>query len=150
MINYTISMIAQLYPLIIYFLQVVELIGKEDVKLSKEQVNELIELMDKEEVLEVEEQMQKSLEKDSKTEENIKATHKSTVPATPVTTEPGFGKEELVDDAASKTYGDTSIEEDKEKSTAALKSNSKSDEVKNPPITGVPPTAKKAEDSKQL
>lgn len=149
MINYTISVIAQLYPLIIYFLQVVELIGKEDVKLSKEQVNELIELMDKEEVLEVEEQMQKSLEKDSKTEENIKATHKSTVPATPVTTEPGFGKEEL-DDAASKTYGDTSIEEDKEKSTAVLKSNSKSDEVKNPPITGVPPTAKKAEDSKQL
>lgn len=149
MINYTISVIAQLYPLIIYFLQVVELIGKEDVKLSKEQVNELIELMDKEEVLEVEEQMQKSLEKDSKTEENIKATHKSTVPATPVTTEPGFGKEEL-DDTASKTYGDTSIEEDKEKSTAVLKSNSKSDEVKNPPITGVPPTAKKAEDSKQL
>lgn len=149
MINYTISVIAQLYPLIIYFLQVVELIGKEDVKLSKEQVNELIELMDKEEVLEVEEQMQKSLEKDSKIEENIRATHKSTVPATPVTTEPGFGKEEL-DDTASKTYGDTSIEEDKEKSTAALKSNSKSDEVKNPPITGVPPTAKKAEDSKQL
>jgi len=120
-------------------------------------VDELIDLMDKEEVLEVEEQVQKLLEKDSKTsqtEESIKATHKSTVPATPVTTEPGFGKEELVDDAvreSSTTYGDPCIEENKQKSTAVLKSNSKSDEIKNPPITsGVPPTAKKAEGSKQL
>lgn len=136
-------------------LKVVELIGKEDVKLSKEQVNELIELMDKEEVLEVEEQIQKSLEKDSKTsetKENIKATHKSTVPATPVTTESGFGKEELIDNAvreSSKAYGGP--EEDKQKSAAVLKSNSKSDEVKNPPITSsVPPTVKKAEGSKQL
>lgn len=110
--------------------------------------------MDKEEVLEVEEQMQKSFEKDSKkSEEKIKATHKSTVPATPVTTEPRFGKEELDDTAkdSSKTYGDPCIEEDKQKSTVILKSNSKSDEVKNPPITsGVPSTAKKAEGSKQL
>lgn len=119
-------------------------------------MDELIELMDKEEILEVEEQVQKSLEKDLKTSEtegNIKATNKSTVPATPVTTEPGFGKEELVDDAvkeSSKSYGD-SCEEDKQKSSAVLKSNSKSDEIKNPPITsGVPPTAKKAEGSKQL
>ncbi|XP_077275797.1 leucine zipper and EF-hand containing transmembrane protein 1 [Temnothorax americanus] len=137
-------------------LKVVELIGKEDVKLSKNQVDELIELMDKEEVLEVEEQIQKLEEKDSKqrAEENMKATHKSTVPATPVTTEPGFGKEELVDDAArdsSKTYADPGVEEDKQKSTAVVKSNSKSDGVKNPPITSdVPPTAKKAEGSKQL
>lgn len=113
--------------------------------------------MDKEEILEVEEQIQKSLEKDSKTsqtKEDIKATHKSTVPATPVTTEPGFGKEELVDDAvreSTKTYGDQNIEEDKQKSTVVLKSNSKSDEIKNPPITsGVQSTAKKAEGSKQL
>lgn len=138
-------------------MQVVELIGKEDVKLSKEQVDELIELMDKEEILEVEEQVQKSLEKDfktSETEENIKGTHKSTVPATPVTTEPGFGKEELVDDAvreSGKSYGDPCIADDKQKSSAVLKSNSKSDEIKNPPITsGVPPTAKKAKGSKQL
>lgn len=137
-------------------MQVVELIGKEDIKLSKEQVDELIELMDKEEVLEVEEQIQKSLEKDAKTcqtEGSIKATHKSTVPATPVTTEPGFGKEELVDAArdSSKAYGDPGLEKDKQKSTVVLKSNSKSDEVKNPPIaSGVPPAAKKAEGSKQL
>lgn len=134
-------------------LKVVELIGKEDVKLSKEQVDELIELMDKEEVLEVEEQIQKSLEKDcktSQTDENIKATHKSTVPATPVTIEPGFGKEELADDAVieSKTYGDP--EEDKQKSTAVLKSNSKADEIKNPPITSGVSPAKKTEGSKQL
>lgn len=119
-------------------------------------MDELIELMDKEEILEVEEQIQKSLEKDAKmsmTDENIKATHKSTVPAMPITTEPGFGKEELVDGAArdsSKTYGESCIEKDKQKSTVVLKSNSKSDEIKNPPITsGVPPT-KKTEGSKQL
>lgn len=115
-------------------------------------MDELVELMDKEEVLEVEEQVQKSLEKDlkaSETEGNIKATNKSTVPATPVTTEPGFGKEELVDDVkkSSKSYED--VEEDKQKSSAALKNNS--NEIKNPPITsGVPSTAKKAEGSKQL
>lgn len=116
-------------------------------------MDELIELMDKEEVLEVEEQMQKSLEKDlkaSQEEDNIKATHKSTVPATPVTIEPGFGKEELVDDCVmkeSKSYTGPCIEEGKQKSAAVLKSNTKSDEVKNPPLT---PGAKKAEGSKQL
>lgn len=117
-------------------------------------MDELIELMDKEEVLEVEEQMQKSLEKDkaSQEEDNIKATHKSTVPATPVTVEPGFGKEELTDDIrkTSKSYTGPCIEEDKQKSAAVLKSNTKSDEVKNPPLTSGPSTAKKAEGSKQL
>lgn len=134
------------------FLQVVELIGKEDVKLSKEQVDELIELMDKEEILLVEEQLQKSLHKDSNEEqENMKGTHRSTVPATPVTTEPGFGKEELADDAVRESTSYTSIEEGKQKSAAILKSNSKSDEVKNPPLRpNVPPTPKKAEGSKQL
>lgn len=117
-------------------------------------MDELIELMDKEEVLEVEEQIQKSLEKDLKAsqgEDNIKATHKSTVPATPVTIEPGFGKEELVDDAGretSKSYTGPSIEEGK--SAAVLKSNTKSDEIKNPPLTSGPPAAKKAEGSKHL
>lgn len=112
--------------------------------------------MDKEEVLLVEEQVQKSLQKDSneKQEENIKATHRSTVPVTPVTTEPGFGKEELTDDAirkSSSSYASSSIEEDKQKSAAVLKSNSKSDEVKNPSLgSNVPPTSKKAEGSKQL
>lgn len=111
--------------------------------------------MDKEEVLLVEEQMQK-LQKDSseEQEENMKATHRSTVPATPVTTEPRFGKEELAEDAireSSTSYTDSSIEEGTQKSAAILKSNSKSDEVKNSPIRpNVPPTPKKAEGSKQL
>lgn len=117
-------------------------------------MDELIELMDKEEVLEVKEQIQKSLEKDLKAsqgEDNIKATHKSTVPATPVTIEPGFGKEELVDDKeTSKSYTGPSNEEGKQKSAAILKSNTKSDEIKNPPLTSGPPTAKKAEGSKHL
>lgn len=116
-------------------------------------MNELIELMDKEEVLEVEEQIQKSLEKDMKVsqeENNIKATHKSTVPATPVTIEPGFGKEELADDTVRETYTGPCVEEEKQKSAAVLKNNTKSDEVKNPPLTSGPPAAKKAEGSKHL
>lgn len=122
-------------------------------------MDELIELMDKEEVLEVEEQIQKSLERDfkdaSKEEETIKATHKSTVPATPVTTEPRHDKEELIDDTVrevSKSHTGSSVEKDKQKSTAVLKSNTKSnEEIKKPPLTSsVPPAAKKAEGSKQL
>jgi len=120
-------------------------------------VDELIELMDKEEILEVEEQIQKSLERDLKDAckegGTIKATHKSTVPATPVTTEPKLDKEELDDTVkeAGKSYTGSSIEEDKQKSTAVLKSNTKSNEIKNPPLTSsVPPTAKKAGGSKQL
>ncbi|KAH0953838.1 hypothetical protein HN011_012210 [Eciton burchellii] len=134
-------------------LKVVELIGKEDVKLSKEQVDELIELMDKEEVLEVEEQMQK-LEKDFKItqeEKNIKAIHKSTVSATSVT-ELGCGKENLVKDAvmeSNKSCATSPIE--KAKQTSATILNPQSNDVKNPPLTsGVPPTTKKAEGSKQL
>lgn len=115
-------------------------------------MDELIELIDKEEILEMEEQLQKSLEKDSKIgqdEEIIKPGHKSTVPATPVTTEPGFGKEELADDAIRESYTDSSGEEGKQKAAAILKTNSKSDEVKTPPLSpNVPPSAKKAEGTK--
>ncbi|XP_076279143.1 leucine zipper and EF-hand containing transmembrane protein 1 [Lasioglossum baleicum] len=129
-------------------LKVVELIGKEDIKLSKKQLHELIELIDKEEILEVEEQIQKSLQKDSsagKSSEEKYVAPKSPVPATPVTTEKGFGKEELDDD-----YGARTPEKEREKATV-LKSNSSSDPVSNPPLgTSVPPTTKKAEGSKQL
>lgn len=129
-------------------LKVVELIGKEDIKLSKKQVHELIELIDKEEILEVEEQIQKSLQKDStagteKPAQEKYVAPKSPVPATPVTTEKGFGKEELDED-----YGARSPEQAREK--AVLKSDS-SDPVRNPSLApGVPPTTKKAEGSKQL
>jgi hypothetical protein len=109
--------------------------------------------MDKEEVLEVEEQMQK-LEKDFKItqeEKNIKAIHKSTVSATSVT-ELGCGKENLVKDAvmeSNKSCATSPIE--KAKQTSATILNPQSNDVKNPPLTsGVPPTTKKAEDSKQL
>lgn len=47
-------------------LKVIELIGKEDIKLNSKQLNELVELMEKEEVLELEDQIQKALEKESK------------------------------------------------------------------------------------
>ena len=48
------------------------MIGKEDVKLSKKQLEELIELMEKEEVLEVEDQIQRALEKDNNDNEKDK------------------------------------------------------------------------------
>lgn len=47
-------------------LKVVELIGKEDIKLNSKQLNELIDLLEKEEVLELEDQIQKALDKESK------------------------------------------------------------------------------------
>ncbi|KZC12823.1 LETM1 and EF-hand domain-containing protein anon-60Da, mitochondrial [Dufourea novaeangliae] len=135
-------------------LKVVELIGKEDIKLSKNQVHELIELIDKEEILEVEEQIQKSLQKESKSEssktkENSEEKYIppiSPVPATPVTTEKGFGKEELDED-----YTAHSPKQEREKSAAVLKGSSSSDAVRNAPLgPGVPPPTKKAEGSKQL
>lgn len=131
-------------------LKVVELIGKEDIKLSKKQLHELLELIDKEEILEVEEQIQKSLQKDSaagkeQSSEEKYVAPKSPVPATPVTTEKSFGKEELDED-----YGARAPEKTREKASV-LKSNSSSDPVSNPPLgTSVPPTTKKAEGSKQL
>ncbi|XP_043256935.1 mitochondrial proton/calcium exchanger protein [Colletes gigas] len=125
-------------------LKVLELIGKEDIKLSKKQVHELIELIDKEEILEVEEQIQKTLQKETGGAKYVSP--KSPVPATPVTTEKGYGKEELDDDYAGRTS-----EPKREKSAAVLKSNSTSDSVRNPPLApGVPPAAKKAEGSKHL
>ncbi|XP_050303161.1 mitochondrial proton/calcium exchanger protein isoform X3 [Anthonomus grandis grandis] len=45
-------------------LKVIEIIGKENVKLSSKQVDELIELIDKEEILEVEDKIEKALQKD--------------------------------------------------------------------------------------
>nr|XP_012141729.1 PREDICTED: LETM1 and EF-hand domain-containing protein anon-60Da, mitochondrial isoform X2 [Megachile rotundata] len=141
-------------------LKVLELIGKEDIKLSKKQVDELLELIDKEEILETDEQIQKNLQKE--TSEQLKdgsctatkyVAPKTPVPATPVTTEKGFGKEELNEDVpdANKGFAVRSSESEKEKAAAVLKSNPSSDSVRNPPIApGVPPPAKKAEGSKQL
>lgn len=123
----------------------VELIGKEDIKLSKQQVHELIELIDKEEILEVDEQIQKTLQKETETKssETKYVSPKSPVPATPVTTEKGYGKEELDED-----YSPRSSDQERGKTAAVLKSNSTSDSVRNPPLApGVPPTAKKAEGS---
>nr|XP_023022842.1 mitochondrial proton/calcium exchanger protein [Leptinotarsa decemlineata] len=45
-------------------LKVIEIIGKENVKLSAKQIDELIDLLDKEEILEVEDKIEKALQKD--------------------------------------------------------------------------------------
>lgn len=46
-------------------LQVIELIGKENVQLNSKQLDEILQLLEKEEVLELEDQIQKALEKAS-------------------------------------------------------------------------------------
>lgn len=48
--------------------QLIDVIGKENVKLSGKQIDELIELLEKEELLEIESKIQKALEKE-KTED---------------------------------------------------------------------------------
>jgi LETM1 and EF-hand domain-containing protein 1 len=49
------------------------LVGKENVKLNKKQIDEIVDLMSKEEVLELEEQIEKALEKDNQeAEETVK------------------------------------------------------------------------------
>lgn len=129
-------------------LKVVELIGKEDVKLSKKQLDEIIEMMDKEEILEAEEQIQKSLKKENKTVSETP----SPVPATPITKERRFDGQELKDSISEpkKKVKISAIEESREKSSEILKSSPKSD-VRNPSLTpGVPPTNKQTEGSKQL
>ncbi|KAJ8683644.1 hypothetical protein QAD02_019436 [Eretmocerus hayati] len=138
-------------------LKVIELIGKEDVKLTTKQLNELIELMEKEEVLEVEDQIQKALKKESKENEDdkpddiyetIKDTSKSTVPVTPVATEPSPGKEELVDPADSTDSTRSATLEKKKSNSKSLKD---SESIEKSTITSkVPPPPKKAEGSKQL
>ena len=141
-----------------YNFKVLELIGKEDIKLSNKQVDELLELLNKEEILEEKEQSEKLTEKDASELKDGNCTDtkyvspKSPVPATPVTTEKSFGKEELEETAeeSNKSFATHSSEQEKEKSTAVLKSNS-NNPVRNPPLTpGVPPPTKKAEGSKQL
>lgn len=44
--------------------QIIETIGKENVKLSQNQMGELIELLDKEEIIDVENKIQKALQKE--------------------------------------------------------------------------------------
>jgi len=54
-------------------LKVVELVGKENVKLDQKQVDEIVDLMSKEELIELEEQIEKALEKgNQKVEETVK------------------------------------------------------------------------------
>lgn len=111
----------------------IALIGKEDVKLSKKQVDELLDLMEKEEFLELEDQIQKALQKDSKD------TSKSTVPATPVTKPDKPLGEEAMDDSKFTIQDDAPVLEDEPK-------RMKESNV----ASSVPPAAKKAEGSKQL
>ncbi|XP_043670521.1 mitochondrial proton/calcium exchanger protein [Vespula pensylvanica] len=131
-------------------LKVVELIGKEDVKLNKKQLDELIDMMDKEEILEADEQIKKILQKENAATQELPV---SSVSMKPTTKEENLAKEELKDDIyePKKKFKISSIDESStEKPTEILKSNSKSN-VTNPSLTpSIPPTTKQTEGSKQL
>lgn len=128
-------------------LKVIEMIGKEDVKLSKKQVTELINLIDKEEVLEVEDQIQKALTKENKDKES------SPVPSTPITKADKPLKEEFDEEKNQKTTTiKTSSNEELHDTAPVLKDSLDTKKnIKTTSISGVPPSnPKKAEGSKQL
>ncbi|KAL2712535.1 mitochondrial proton/calcium exchanger protein, partial [Vespula squamosa] len=131
-------------------LKVVELIGKEDVKLNKKQLDELIDMMDKEEILEADEQIKKILQKENTVTQELPV---SSISITPTTKEEKLAKEELKDDIyePKKKFKISPIDESStEKPAEILKSNSKSN-VTNPSLTSsIPPTTKQTEGSKQL
>jgi len=52
-------------PNSLVFVQVVELIGKENVQLTTKQLDEILQLLDKEEILEMEDQIEKALGKNT-------------------------------------------------------------------------------------
>ncbi|CAG5075164.1 Similar to Letm1: Mitochondrial proton/calcium exchanger protein (Drosophila melanogaster) [Cotesia congregata] len=160
-------------------LKVIELIGKDDIKLNKKQMNELIKLMEKEEVLEVEDQIQKALLKESKEskQSTTTTTSKSTVPATPATKAEKISEEGFINeipeisvkatDVANDVHPSKSVKNSKNKvSTKEKKSDP--EELKDPapiitdsidktisstpPVTSTvpPPKTKKLKGSKQL
>ncbi|XP_046749325.1 mitochondrial proton/calcium exchanger protein [Diprion similis] len=145
-------------------LRVVELIGQEDVKLSKKQMDELIELMDKEEVLEVEEQIQKALKKIGiETKEATEPIHEDVEKIVQASSQANS-----VEDNATVQATETKITKVETKTdNKSTSSNERSDlsqpmsvtkpesrDVRDPTVTtvtsSVPPPPKKAEGSKQL
>ncbi|KAL1505373.1 hypothetical protein ABEB36_004956 [Hypothenemus hampei] len=76
-------------------LKVIEIIGKENVKLSSKQVDELIELIDKEEILEVEDKIEKALLKDKEAKAAEKLLLDEKKAAESATEQPTFDKEEI-------------------------------------------------------
>lgn len=123
------------------------MIGKEDVKLSKKQVTEMIDLIDKEEVLEVEDQIQKALTKENKDKEA------SPVPSTPITKADKPLKEEFDEEKNTKINIKATAGEELHDTAPILKDSTLDSKknVKSTTISGVPPSnPKKAEGSKHL
>ncbi|KAK0083402.1 hypothetical protein PV325_008827 [Microctonus aethiopoides] len=136
-------------------LKVIELIGNEDVKLNKKQLNELIELMEKEEVLEVEDQIQKALQKENKEmmKEESTTEKKSPVPSMPPTKASKPPSKEDLDEDTSKTSVKISASEELRDPAPVIKDTMGTDKVRSPSITSTVPPPKpplKPEGSKQL
>ncbi|XP_011496159.1 PREDICTED: LETM1 and EF-hand domain-containing protein anon-60Da, mitochondrial [Ceratosolen solmsi marchali] len=140
-------------------LKVIELIGKEDIKLSKNQLNELIELMEKEEVLEVEGQIQKALKKESEKLKNDKqeeifgrdkSSSNSTVPFTSIEIRTQANNIDVnTNTNTNKNFVQSSTIDKKKSDNSTILKNSKS--INKTSIgSNVPSTPKKAKDSKQL
>ncbi|XP_015122323.1 mitochondrial proton/calcium exchanger protein isoform X2 [Diachasma alloeum] len=133
-------------------LKVIELIGKEDVKLNKKQLNEIIDLIDKEEVLEVEDQISKALKKESKDKspEEVQPEKTSPVPSAPPTKSEKPLNENLNDGTTPKIPVN-SIAEELRDPAPVLKDPLDSECIRSSSLTSVPPPkAKKTEGSKQL
>ncbi|CAD6204013.1 GSCOCG00009834001-RA-CDS, partial [Cotesia congregata] len=137
-------------------LKVIELIGKDDIKLNKKQMNELIKLMEKEEVLEVEDQIQKALLKESKEskQSTTTTTSKSTVPATPATKAEKISEEGFINEIPEISVKATDKSDPEElKDPAPIITDSIDKTISStPPVTSTvpPPKTKKLKGSKQL
>ncbi|XP_030756785.1 mitochondrial proton/calcium exchanger protein-like isoform X2 [Sitophilus oryzae] len=123
-------------------LKVIEIIGKENVKLSSKQVDELIELIDKEEILEVEDKIEKALAKnlEAKLIENLK--EKTAVQE----------KQQDVEDSGDKKE-ELSKNEDSKQKTASLQSPVPPSSPKldsQQPVIPPPSIEKKPENSSKM
>lgn len=126
------------------------MIGKEDVNLSKKQVNELLDLMEKEEVLEVEEQIQKALQKETKErEEREELKDKAKV----INVEANVHEEleKKVEGTSKASAGqEKKTQEDRSNIVIPTSTTKKSSGKKAPVSPGVtPPLSKKAAEGKQ-
>lgn len=128
------------------------MIDREDVKLNRKLLSEILDLIDKEEVLEVEDQIQKALLKESKELKlDDEILEKSPIPATPVTKEPKAGKEEFDEEIPKISKIKAAAAEELRDTAPVLKDTIEG--VRTPPVRSTVPPPKlppKPEGSKQL
>ncbi|KAJ8961953.1 hypothetical protein NQ314_005855 [Rhamnusium bicolor] len=96
-------------------LKVIEIIGKENVKLSTKQIEEMIDLLDKEGILEVEDKIEKALQKDKETKDAQKQVEVQTKDIENKEAPPPEGKAEEKTEKSEKTTSGTYVSPTKPK-----------------------------------